>query len=500
MAADGINMYQDLDSISAEDAPYTKGAIVFRDIVMIINNVLGSLSSLDQWVQDAATGSVVFVEADAVTGPVQEALKTAKLVCDGIQLSMDVIIAASAQYNATKAKDPASAGRWNGLLQNYQANILGDTLTTIIDVIDASSAGAGNAENAKEAANGIKNMVPASKVIKQVIFSVLQGWFGIYGSGIMPGAQKPPTLPAGGPGGGVPGIPGVPGLPGLPGGPGVPIPYPNLPGGDDGVTRALGMAARQAASSVIRGELRQMKSVYGTVDTALGVGADLISQMMTAEREKYKALLGGQDPLRLFVTTVSQGLDKLNSEVTQLLQMKVLASDAHERATAIIGYADQAQSAVDSIRMPRITVPHEGSGGLLDAAADLLQTQVVDRLTAQAQSMIDDVKVRASRPIAVVKGNAQEIADFSVALQEIATSTITGIQARIASFSAAFARCNSLEDIINVIINQTFEALGLGEGFTVDDVIQEWKAIGPALDEADEWAASLANPGPNDEQ
>jgi len=502
MAADGINMYQDLDSISKEDAPFTKGAIVFRDVVMIINNVLGSLSSLDQWVQDAATGSVVFVEADAVTAPVQEALKTAKLVCDGIQLSLDVIIAASAQYNASKAPDKDSAARWNGLLQNYQANILGDTLTTVIDVIDVASAGAGNAENAKQAAGGIKAMVPASKVIKQVILSVLQGWFGIYGGGLMPGAQKPPTLPAGGPAAG-PGAGGGPGGGAGPAVPGVgplPIPYPNLPGGDEGVTRALDMAARQAASALIRGEIGQMKSVYTTVDTALGVGGDILSKMMTEEREKYKALLGGKDPLRLFVTTVSKGLDNLNKEVTNLLQMGVLATSARERAEAIIQYSDQAQTAVDSIRMPRIQIPRSGDGGLLDAAAELLQTQVVDRLTAQAQRMIDDVKKRASAPIAVVKGNAKEIAEFSVVLQQTATSTVTQIQARIASFSAAFARCNSLEDIINVIISQTFQALGLGEGFTVDDIRKEWAAIGPALDDADEWAASLANPAPGEEQ
>jgi len=282
----------------------------------------------------------------------------------------------------------------------------------------------------------------------------------------------------------------------------VPIPYPNIGTGGglgDGASGALNAAARQAASAIIRGEISQMKSVYTNVDTALGVGSEILGQMMTAERERFKELLGGQDPLRLFVTAVSQGLDNLNAEVTQLLNMGVLATDAKQRADAIIQYSDEAQTAVNAIRVPNFQLPREGSGGLLDAAAQFLQEQVVDRMVAQAQSMVDDIKQSATQPIATVKGNAEEIAEFSVILQQTCTSAVTGIQARIASFSEAFAKCNSLEDIINVIISQVFQALGLGEGFTIDDVVAEWRAIGPALDQADEWAAGLAAPGPGEE-
>ncbi len=59
LVADGINTYQDLSGISEEDAPYTKATVGIRDAVMIVNNAIGSIAALTQYVQDAATASVV---------------------------------------------------------------------------------------------------------------------------------------------------------------------------------------------------------------------------------------------------------------------------------------------------------------------------------------------------------------------------------------------------------------------------------------------------------
>jgi hypothetical protein len=202
MAADTIEMYQDLEALPP-DSTFTTTAVVFRDATMILNNLLGSLASLDQWVQDAATGSVVFAEVDVVTAPIQEGLKDIKLVLDGIQLGLDIVIAASAQYNATHAATPEEFESWNGILRNYQANILSDTLTTIIDGIDAATVGAANGENVKQVVNGTRAVIPASKAVKDIIIGILQGWFGVYGGGLMPGAKPPPNLAgAGGSGGG----------------------------------------------------------------------------------------------------------------------------------------------------------------------------------------------------------------------------------------------------------------------------------------------------------
>ena len=79
--ADGINTYQDFDTISKtkEDVPYTKITVGLRDGIMILNNAAGGVKGTCEWLQDAATGSVVFAEVDAITAPVIEFLSTRRL-------------------------------------------------------------------------------------------------------------------------------------------------------------------------------------------------------------------------------------------------------------------------------------------------------------------------------------------------------------------------------------------------------------------------------------
>ena len=59
----------------------------------------------------------------------------------------------------------------------------------------------------------------------------------------------------------------------------------------------------------------------------------------------------------------------------------------------------------------------------------------------------------------------------------------------------ACATSTSIEQIINLIIQQTFEAMGMGEGFTVEEVIAAWHEIGPMLDRADALVEALAQSG-----
>ena len=93
---------------------------------------------------------------------------------------------------------------------------------------------------------------------------------------------------------------------------------------------------------------------------------------------------------------------------------------------------------------------------MLDAAAELVQQQLVDRVSAQGQSLVDTAKENARVPIATMHDNAAEIAEFSLIAQQTAERAVVQLQDRVAKFSGAIGLCRSIEDIVNTVINQTF--------------------------------------------
>lgn len=463
--ADTVVIFQDLDTLRNEPSSYTEKVMLLRNVVNLINNAVGSLASLDIWVQDAAAASVVGTVVTPVTAGILEGIKGVKIVLDGIEIFLDVVVAAGAAYNASHAPTKESHDRWNSVLANYEANLLGDVLTGVFDIADAVSAGTAQGENVKGITKAFWILGQAAKgPLKEAIRSVLLGWFGIYGSGAMPTSFT---------------------------GPGPAAATPPTGGGasvqtiGDADSAAVARAAKRAGIGVVRGELRSMRTLYTGMDTALTSGSDVMSQLMSKQREQLTHLLGGQDPLKLFVTKVSEGMTKVNNEVTALRKVQLVARTAKERSDWLIGMCKGATASLESIKVPQVSVPKAGGGGVLDAASDLLQKQVVGRVLGQLNGMVNSAKSTALNPIRTLQAHAGEIAEFSVILQETAGRSVTSLQARVASMAKGLARCKSLEDIFNLMIKQAFEALGAGEGFTVADVIAGWKSIGPMLDDAD---------------
>ena len=89
----------------------------------------------------------------------------------------------------------ASRAAWDGMVANYEANLVGDLVGGIFDIIDLSSAGFSNSQPVKQGAKAVKATFDVAKLVKGLIKSVLQGWFSVWGGN-----------PFEGPGGGVHGI------------------------------------------------------------------------------------------------------------------------------------------------------------------------------------------------------------------------------------------------------------------------------------------------------
>ncbi len=491
--ADAINLLQDMDQVrkADKDSPFTLGTVFVRDGVNAIANFLGSLAALGEEAEDAATAGGVTAVADAVITPADELIIFARGYFDIVRAFLDMIVMAEATYNMTHAATPDSAKAWGELLAGYESNTLGDMLTLVVDTIDFWTLGFSNGGTVQQIVNWFKKLSP----FKAYLVNYLRALWGIYGGSLILGAAdsegtvarsvktddgrnalEPTGAPAGASG---PGIQRVAGLDGQ----------------EPDASSMADAAARSAASVVIQGQLAQARTVYETADGMFDGMRATLNEGMALSRQRMTELLG-QDPMPLMVNAISEGLNRMNAEVSSLTQMGVLASSVNERSAAIIQGANEMLAGLDKIRVPSFTVPKEGSGGVLDAATELLQKQVIDRVMARITGMVEETKDKGRRPIITVKAHAEDIAEFSKILQDTATEQVAKLQGMIQRFSDGLAKCNSVEDIVNLLVRRIAAELDLGEGFTIDDIVQEWKSIGPLLDQADQWAISLANPGP----
>ena len=129
-AADLMNAKQDFTAIQGEDAPEIKAFMAGRHAVAILNNGLGHVIYVVQLVQDIATASVVGAEVDAITIPLNEILLGVKVGVDSVQFLADFGLTCAAQYRSMKAPPgpagAASRAAWDGMVANYEANLVGD--------------------------------------------------------------------------------------------------------------------------------------------------------------------------------------------------------------------------------------------------------------------------------------------------------------------------------------------------------------------------------------
>ncbi|HKG63926.1 MAG TPA: hypothetical protein VKB28_07670, partial [Solirubrobacteraceae bacterium] len=464
-AADLMNAKQDFAAIQGEDAPEIKAFMAGRHAVAILNNGIGHVIYVVELVQDIATASVVGAEVDAITVPLNEILLGIKVGVDGVQFLADFGLTCAAQYRSMKAPPgpagAASRAAWDGMVANYEANLVGDLVGGIFDIIDLSSAGFSNAQPVKQGAKAVKATFDTAKLVKGLIKSVLQGWFGVWGG---------KAFERGAPGGGVHGI------------------------------------AERAAGAAILLELQQMKACYTVGDMMIGAAADHIAKQLTELNQAATVALGGKDPFITARDAAVEGLGHVESRIGDLAQMQALSTSAKEKSVAIETWATETSGKVNSLQVPNIQIPQAEIGD--DALSDLAEGALnmagevagagLQLLVDQLNSGVDEMKGMLTPPIDTIKTHATDLGEFMQIVADEAKQQIASTQARVAEIKGKLAKCNSFEDVVNLIIQQIFDMVGLETDFEIDDIRQLWADVGTMIDEGITWASALASGQPTE--
>ncbi len=464
-AADLMNAKQDFAAIQGEDAPEIKAFMAGRHAVAILNNGLGHVIYVVELVQDIATASVVGAEVDAITIPLNEILLGIKVGVDGVQFLADFGLTCAAQYRSMKAPPgPAGAGSraaWDGMVANYEANLVGDLVGGIFDIIDLSSAGFSNAQPVKQGAKAVKATFDTAKLVKGLIKSVLQGWFGVWGG---------KAFERGAPGGGVHGL------------------------------------AERAAGGMILTELQAMKACYTVGDMMITAAADHIARQLTELNQAATIALGGRDPFITARDAAVEGLGHVEARIGDLAQMQALSSTAKEKTVAIETWCTEMGGKVTSLQVPNIEIPEADIGddalsdlaeGALNMAGDLAGAGL-QLLVDQLNAGVDELKGMLTPPIDTIKTHATDLGQFMQIVTDEAREQIASTQARVAEIKAKLAKCNSFEDVVNLIIQQIFDMVGLETDFEIDDIRQLWADVGTMIDEGIAWATALASGQPQE--
>ena len=465
LEADAINAYQDLSKFDGTGAPsdsgFTESVVGIRDACMIVNNVIGALAQTDQVAQDAATASIIGTPLIPVTASVQEGLKGVKVWFDAVQLQLDVIALAAAHHHAMQAPGNPEQLKWaNDLFTNYEANIVGDFVTTVLDVVDAGTAGYTNCEVIHRSMSSLAAVFKTGTKFAQGAKSVLLGLFGVYGGGMVPRY----------------------------------VPTSGAVQRDVDLGGAAAAVGGEVAADAILGEVAAIRATYAVGDGFMAGASGILGELLAALSESMTRLLGGQDPARLIVDNTHQMLERLHGSIAELTEMGVFAGTAQEKSGYIISVSDEALATLDRLVVPDIHVDHMEDDGILagvvNAGADLADTGF-QAVVGQVREVVESAKAEARQPLLQVRGHADQIALFCQFLQEHTKQTIELFNAKIASFDSGLARCQTFGDIANLIIAQIAESLGLGEGFSVGEIMREWEEIPRLLDAAEQMAHSL---------
>ena len=110
---------------------------------------------------------------------------------------------------------------------------------------------------------------------------------------------------------------------------------------------------------------------------------------------------------------------------------------------------------------------------------------------AEINEEVEAAKATLRAPIQELKAGADDVAAFMQIVVDQAGEQIAFAQAKIASFTAALEQCNNFEDVVNLIVQQVFEMLGVESDFKVEDVREGWQEVGTMIDEAIVWAEGL---------
>jgi hypothetical protein len=461
LASDVANGFTDLYAIKDEDAPVVKTVLVIRNILNALNNLIGHVNYLGQLISDAALLSVIGAELTAIADAIGMTLKEIKILLDLAIGIIDIGLWAAAEQKARNA-GPAGKAAWQGMVANYRANMIGDLATLLVDCWDAATATEGQGEMTKEALYSVRGFLQATRKFGPTLINWIQGLFNVWGSKATASADaSSSSADAAAPAAPVPAVARV-------------VAGPTVARLDvDGSS-----VARKAASMVIVNELTQAKIAYGMADQMIDVAAQVVPHIVAHMEEQMRVVLGGRDPFEFFRDAGANILHSLSERAGALENAAVLSSSGKEKADAVRAGCDRALGVVDSLRLPSIDIP----------GADLLLGPV--------RGAMDSAKNMARAPINDLRGSADEVAEFLQIFADGAREQVGWCRQQLQELSEGLARCNSFEDVANLMLGKIQEVLGTGTNMTVQDIRNYWNELGPQIDAAMQWAIELGQDGP----
>ena len=462
LASDAANGFSDLYAIKDEDAPVIKTVLVIRNILNALNNLIGHINYLGQLIGDAALLSVIGAEITAMADAIGMTLKEIKILLDLAIGIIDIGLWAAAEQKARNA-GPAGRAAWQGMVANYRANMIGDLATLLVDCWDAATATEGQGEMTKEALYSVRGFLQAARKFGPALINWIQGLFNVWGSKATASADAAPSSDASA----APAAAAVPAVARAVSGPTVARLEVDASG-----------AARKAASAIILGELTQAKTAYTMANGIIDVAAQVVPHIVAHMEEQMRVVLGGRDPFEFFRNAGANILHSLSERAGALENAAVLSTSGKEKADAVRAGCDRALGVVNSLQLPSIDIP----------GADLLLSPV--------RSAMDGAKNMARAPINELRGSADEVAEFLQIFADGAREQVAWCRSQLEELSTGLARCNSFEDVANLMLGKIQEVVGTGTNLTVQDIRNYWNELGPQIDAAMQWATELGQDGP----
>ncbi len=485
-ASDLINVHQDFALIEHESVPkHVEDLLAARSLLLVLNNAIGHLVYVDQFVQDGLVVSVVGAEFAPLTAWTNIVLKASKLWLGSLQILLDFALSVDAKWLATKAP-PGSQSEKNfqAMYGNYTANTINDVTTMLIDITDMMTGGITNGEVVKTGSRAINAILQGEQKIAPIIWSILRGWYGIYGGLEL----TPQARPA-------------------PGGSGAQPRSKNPPLARTVARRVAartragsgGGVTRRVAAQIILMELQGMKGAYATGDLLLGEASSLMATMMADLKDVATTVTGGKDPFIAARDAGKEALDDLSGRLGQLGELEAMSKTGDQYAADVTETADTLLSYIDELKVPDVEIPEAEFGdnpladlaeGFVNSAGDVANA-ALQALVDQVNVLVEEVKPMLRQPVEDAKAAAADIGEIMEIAATEARAQIAWAEEMIVELSTKLGKCSNMEDVFNLMVTQVMQMMGLEEDFEIEDIRAAWVALGAGIDEAVAWAERM---------
>jgi hypothetical protein len=257
---------------------------------------------------------------------------------------------------------------------------------------------------------------------------------------------------------------------------------------------------RSVAGQIMLNEIDEIESAYqfgaGFVEYAMGMPQQIGDQVGHLITE----LTGNQEPFIWLRDKMSEGIAEGSAQVSRMLQLNTMASQAQGAAQTVLGHTNAAIAAIDRVQLPHIPEPEatnlgdnvlaRGAAAVVDTARGL-SASAVRAIRDQLQGAVDSVKGEARAQAVTVQTDMEWAVEFLTQFQAEVNAQTGQIEQLGAQFSAALSQCNNIEDVFNMLFGLGADIMG-AEEFTVDDLREAWQSIRASIDQGFQTAREVA--------